>query len=162
LIEQVEWSDAPVDATHTQVFGEPVFEFMLPLFRASVRSEGGRGCMAADRVERLYIVDVFLCVELEFGRKVRDGASASGTSDERHGEFRDRQIDRVDTKQRWKERPSRKKARGVDCTFHSSGLKRHLRPLDAHLLESCNSPHALPDQVDCSYLIHQDNTLLPF
>jgi hypothetical protein len=82
------------------VFGEPVFEFMLPLFRASVRKAGGRGRLTADRIERLDVINVLLSVELEFGGQVRDGASASGTSDERHGEFRDRQIDRVDTKQR--------------------------------------------------------------
>lgn len=90
MTEQVEWSDAPVDAAHTQVFGEPVFEFLLPLSRASVKRASGGDTMAADRVERLYVVDVFLSVELQFGRQVRDGTSASGTSDEGHGSVRTR------------------------------------------------------------------------
>lgn len=92
MTEQVKWSDAPVNAAHTQVFGEPVFEFMLPLFRASVTRASGGGIMAADRVERLYVIDVFLSVELQFSWQVRDGTSAPGTSDKGHGSVRDTQM----------------------------------------------------------------------
>lgn len=105
------------------MFGEPVFKFMLPLFRASVRRASGGGTIAADRVERLYVIDVFLSVELQFGRQSRDDASASGTSDEGHGSVRDRRM--VGRSTGWI--PSsggrsgcREGRRGVGWTFHSS------------------------------------------
>ena len=42
----------------------------------------------------------------------------------------------------------RQRRRGVGLDFPF--LKRHLRPLDTLPLESCNSPHALPVQLDHS------------
>lgn len=71
------------------MLGEPVFEFILALFRASVRSAGGRGRLAADRVEGLDVIDVLLDVELKIGGECREDAAASRTSDERHGGLRD-------------------------------------------------------------------------
>lgn len=66
------------------MLGEPVFEFILPLFPASVRSAGGRGGLAADRIEGLNIVDVLLRIQLEFGGKCREDSAATRTSDKRH------------------------------------------------------------------------------
>jgi hypothetical protein len=45
--------------------------------------------LAADRIERLDIIDVLLNIELKICGKGREKSAASGASDERHNGLRD-------------------------------------------------------------------------
>lgn len=82
MAEQMQGSQAPVEAIEAEVFGQPVLELVLAL-RGSV--ERRRACSGgrAHRVEALDICDVLVDVEAQVGGQ--GGGAAAGAGDKGHG-----------------------------------------------------------------------------